>query len=53
MARTALSIPAVRQKARLRSQIIDHRVKIAEHREKLAAKRAELAAMQPRRRQED
>lgn len=48
MGKNAMSIPAVRAKARLRSKIIDHRVKIAEHREKLTAARAELAAMSPR-----
>ena len=45
MARTRMSLPHERAKARLKSQIIDHRVRIAEHREKLSAKRTELAAM--------
>lgn len=43
------SLPHEREKARLKSQIIDHRVRIAEHKEKLAAKRAQLNAMAPKR----
>jgi len=49
MSRPKLSLPHERAKARLKSQIIDHRVRIAEHREKLAAKTTELKAMTPKR----
>lgn len=52
MGKTAMSIPAVRAKAALRSKIIDHRVKIAEHREKLTAARSQLAAMSPPKRKD-
>jgi hypothetical protein len=48
MSRPKLSLPHERAKARLKSQIIDHRVRIAEHKEKLSAKKTELAAMSPR-----
>lgn len=47
MARTKFSLPVERQKAKLKSKIITHRVKIAEHREGLANARNELAQLKP------
>jgi len=53
MPKTSLSIPAVRQRTRLRVAVIQHRLKIAEHRQKLAEARSQLAAVSPRKQQRE
>jgi len=52
MPKTSLSIPAVRQRTKLRVAVIQHRLKIAEHRQKLAEARSQLAAVSPRKQRE-
>lgn len=47
MARTRLSLPHERRRAKLKSQQLNARVKIAEHREQLERITSELKAMNP------
>jgi len=52
MPRNKLSLPIERQKVRLKSQVMQHRVKIAEHKEGLSKARDELRAINPTRKSE-